>query len=111
MVVVLFFVVTTILGVSPHISTVMFICDITICPVPLAPRHHIDNNILPPSPDALSLPYPTTTNISPPFLSVSPTSQAVDVPQELELQFEVQVVRVSGVPSEADSRKDDVLHR
>jgi hypothetical protein len=33
------------------------------------------------------------------------------MPQELELQFEVQVVRVSGVPSEADSRKDDVLHR
>ena len=37
--------------------------------------------------------------------------QVLESSPDSELQFEVQVVRVSGMPSEAESRKDDVLHR
>ena len=45
------------------------------------------------------------------LICCNPSTETGEIPAELEIQFEVQVVRVSGVPSEADSRKDDVLHR
>ena len=45
------------------------------------------------------------------LICCNPAVETSETPAELEIQFEVQVVRVSGVPSEAESRKDDVLHR
>jgi hypothetical protein len=41
----------------------------------------------------------------------NPSVEAQEVSPQSEMQFEVQIVRVSGVPSEEESRKDDVLHR
>ena len=41
----------------------------------------------------------------------NPLSKGQQVAPEAVLQFEIQINRISGVPTEANARKEDVLHR